>query len=193
VHFANEPERAGLYARTSRILGEAIARLDREAVHAAVTSDTNADALLTTLLRAEATGLFTPHDPLAAARLRGIRRRDELLAMEGGTVSGAELAARLHLSRQAVDKRRQAGRLLAIEIGRRGYLYPAWQVDETGVLPGLEAALAALSDAPPLAMVRFFLSNLDGLQGERPLDRLRQGDVESVVRAAARFGEHGAD
>jgi hypothetical protein len=40
--------------------------------------------------------------------------------------------------------------------------------------------------------VRFFLAKNVRLDGDRPLDRLRRGDVDPVVRAARAFGEHGA-
>jgi hypothetical protein len=38
------------------------------------------------------------------------------------------------MSRQAVEKRRKAGRLIGVSLGRRGFGYPAWQFAERGRL-----------------------------------------------------------
>src|SRR5262249_11043365 len=84
-------------------------------------------------------------DPLANARLRGIHARRELLQAEGGVIPASEVAGILRISRQAVDKRRQAGTLLAIGVGGHGFHYPAWQFDQSGVLDGLERVLKALA------------------------------------------------
>jgi biotin operon repressor len=131
-------------------------------------------------------------DPLAKARLRGVFAQRELLDAEGGTLSAAEIAKALGVTRQAIDKRRKAGQLLALEVGKRGYLYPAWQLAEPGLLPGLAQVLSSLPADSPWATARFFLSGNDRLRGRRPLDVLRKGDVDVVVRAAAAFGEQGA-
>ena len=173
-------------------MAETIARLDSRTVRAILASDTNAQALLAVLVSAETIVLFAKTDPLAGARLRGLQRRDELLGAEGGTLSGSEVAGLLHLSRQALEKRRRVGRLLAIDIGRRGYRYPAWQCDETGSLHGLERVLEKLADVPPVAVVRFFLGGAHALGGDRPLDRLRNGRLASVLEEAERFGLQGA-
>jgi hypothetical protein len=131
-------------------------------------------------------------DPLAAARVRGLRLREELLNAEGGAIGASETAARLHITRQAVDKRRRAGKLLAVELGRRRWLYPTWQVQDGQVLPGLEEVLSDLSTHDPWMQLGFFLSG-DYRLGERtPLDALRQGRLADVRTAARAYGEHGA-
>jgi hypothetical protein len=133
-------------------------------------------------------------DPLAEARERGVRRRDESLRAEGGTLSAEEVARQLAISRQAVNERRAKNKLLAVRLGK-DYLYPAWQFTSEGTLPGLEAVLEALSDAPPWAKFRFFLSGSYRLAPDgraRPLDLLRKGELEPVLRDARTFGEHGA-
>ena len=133
-----------------------------------------------------------PHDPLAKARLRGLVAEREILGADGGALSGAELGVALGLTRQAVDKRRKAGQLLALEVPKRGYLYPAWQVTDGGLLAGLPEVLAALPPDSSWARARFFLSGNDRCRGRRPLDLLRKGEVGPVLRAAKMFGEHGA-
>ncbi|WP_437603350.1 hypothetical protein [Sorangium sp. So ce590] len=190
--FDGEPLRMAFLARGIDALTQVAERLDQRELGEVVASPSNADALVTALTQPSAVGLFSGADPLMPARLRGLQARDALLAAEGGTLIAEEVGEGLHLSPQAIEARRAAGRLLAVDIGRRGHLYPAWQFADEGVLPGLEEILTLLDEHPPLAKVRFFLSGNHRLDGDRPLDRLRRGDVEPVRLAARTFGEQGA-
>jgi hypothetical protein len=130
--------------------------------------------------------------PLERARLRGMVAEREIVSAEGGTLSGVEFGRALGVTRQAIDKRRKAGQLLALEVPKRGFLYPAWQLTVAGLLPGLAEVLAALPADSPWARARFFLAGNDRCRGKRPLDLLRKGEVAPVLRAAQMFGEHGA-
>ncbi|AUX42836.1 hypothetical protein SOCE26_042710 [Sorangium cellulosum] len=190
--FDGEPLRVAFLARGIDALTQIAERLDQSELGEVVASPSNADALVTALSQPSAVGLFSAADPLTPARLRGLQARDALLAAEGGTLTAEEVGEVLHLSREAVDRRRAGGGLLAVDIGHRGHLYPSWQFAGEGVLPGLEEILALLAEHPPLARLRFFLSGNHRLGGERPLDRLRRGDLEAVRLAARTFGEHGA-
>jgi hypothetical protein len=136
--------------------------------------------------------VLVPDDPLAEARLRGIEERTRLLAAEGGTLGGQEVASLLNISRQAVYKRYRAGRLLAVDCGRHGFALPAWQFVPGGVLPGLEEVLVALADLDAWMKLAFFLTENAAIGGEPPLSALRQGRVKDVLRAAELHGEHGA-
>jgi len=131
-------------------------------------------------------------DLLARARLRGLDARARLLQAEGGPLSVDAVGRLLHITRQAVDKRRRAGRLLGLRIGRRGYAYPSWQFGEAGTLPGLEEVLLDLLNHDPWMQVGFFLNGNVRLGGESPLAELRRGHVEAVQRAARAYGEQGA-
>jgi hypothetical protein len=190
--FERDPIRAAFLARGIDALITIAERLDQGELGRAVTAPSNEATLVTALTQPSMIGLFAVADPLAPARLRGLQARDALLADEGGTLRADEVSALLHISRQAVDKRRAAGKVLAVEIGRRGYLYPAWQFVDDGVLPGLEEILSLLAEHPPLAKLRFFLSSDLRLDGERPLDRLRRSEIEPVKRSARMFAEQGA-
>lgn len=142
---------------------------------------------------AQAPLVRTVVDPLAIARLRGKVAMHEVLGQEGGALTASQVGEVLGISRQAVDKRRKGGQLLALSLPRRGLLYPAWQFRETGApLGGFVEVLDALSDHDPWAQARFFLDGTDRLGGKRPLDVLRDGDLEAVLDAARAFGEHGA-
>lgn len=143
----------------------------------------------------EAPEMVEPSDPeqiLAAACVRGLEARQQLLDAEGGAWTAERVASHLGVSRQSVDKRRKASKLLAITVGRRGYFYPSWQFVRHGVLSGWETILRALAANDSWAQVIFMLSPNDRLDAQRPLDALRHGKVEEVKVAASAFGEHGA-
>lgn len=188
----SDPLRAAFVARAVAALAEMAHRLGPAELAEATASASNAAVLLRGMMQPSAAGLFVEHDPLAKAHARGLERRDALLASEGGVLTADAVAKRLRISRQAVNKRRDLRQLLAVQIGRRGYLYPAWQFSETGTLDGFPEVLAALGDTPGFGAMRFFLAGADRLGGRRPLDALRKGDLSGALRAAKTFGEHGA-
>lgn len=169
---------------------EDLNQLDEGTLLEATKASTDYSVLVSALSTEEALAPVREHDPLAGARLRGLEAKRSLLEMEGGAVSSAEAAALLKISRQAVDKRRAEGKLLAVELGRKGYHYPFWQFD----LPGRDRVLAALSDLDAWQKLSFFLNPTDLLSGLSPLETLRTGrhSLEDVERAASGYGEHGA-
>lgn len=190
----NAGDSAGREAFVARVL-YALARVaetvDEDALTRAAGAPSDFDALLQAL--ENPTALSALDSPLAAARLRGLRYRRHLITAEGGVISAAQVAELLGVSRQAVDKRRRAGRLLAISTGRRGFAYPAWQFDtKHGVLPGVELIFATLDEHDPWMRLSFMLNPQSGLGERTPLQTLRDGDLAAVERAAQHFGEHGA-
>ncbi|WP_395707824.1 DNA-binding protein [Reyranella sp.] len=131
-------------------------------------------------------------DPLAGAIARGTAQRKSLVDAEGGTASAQEIADLLGITRQAVDKRRRKGALLAVPSGSNDWRYPRWQILEGHVLPGFERVMAAFEATGPWTRLHFFLSANERLADQRPLDALRLADIEPVIEAAAALGEHGA-
>lgn len=125
-------------------------------------------------------------------RLKGVQVKRQLLYEDGQPLTSEEVAQLLQITRQAVDKRRSKGQLLGVSLGRRGYIYPAWQFREEGVLPGLERVLAVLKDYDPWTALMFLKTGDIHLEGATPLERLQAGDVKAVVRAAECYGEHTA-
>jgi hypothetical protein len=193
-HAAVDAIHAAVATRAIRALAATLGQAGVAALASAGGAATDRDALIDVLLEAPDPDAAPAADPLARARLRGDRRRQALLAADGGVLGVAEVARRLALTRQAVDRRRATGRLLAVSAGRHGYRYPAWQFDVAGPLPGLAPVLAALraGDHDPWMQLAFFVEGRTDLDGRRPLDLLRAGEIAPVVVAARRLGEHGA-
>ncbi len=178
--------------RAHRALEGLTRELSKDALSVAAAAPSDLEVVLRALLAAPSLVARATGDRLAPARLRGQQAQLGILDREGGTLSATEIAKRLGVSRQAVNKRRQAGRLLALPVGRRRFAYPLWQLAGTGALPGFEKVLAALDEHDPWMQARFFLGRNARLGDARPLDALRNGDVEAVTRAAAEYGRHGA-
>ena len=112
--------------------------------------------------------------------------------MEGGTLSADEVANHLNITRQAVNKRRKQGALVGLDAGRHGYLYPAWQFVREGTIADVEAVLDALTKHDPWMQHIFMISRNTRLNDHTPLEGLRQGRLDDVLKAARAFGEHGA-
>jgi hypothetical protein len=148
--------------------------------------------LLRLLAQPEALAFLAERDPLAPARLRGLQVRERLLAAEGATLTAEEASQILGVSRQAIDNRRKRGSLLAVQLGRRGYRYPAWQFTVDGVMPGLRETLKTLADQSPWIHLAFMLNANAWLDGHRPLDALRSGEFDAVLNAARQYGEQSA-
>ena len=128
---------------------------------------------------------------MAAATARGIAQRKSLLEAEGGTASGQEMADLLGITRQAVDKRRKSGTLLAIPTGSNDWRYPRWQLHDQQVLPGFDRLMKVFEGRGPWTRFHFLLSPNERLDGQRPLDALRSGNIDKVVEAIVAQGEQG--
>ena len=183
-----------LYARLLGWFVASMTEADREELVRAASAPSNAE-LLFWLFEQAALRDALEEGPLVRARLRGVRVRRELLEAEGGAVSSGQAAELLGITPQAVDKRRRAGKLLALPVGR-AYLYPVWQFDERGrggVLSGLEGVLGSFGVEDAWMRASFFLRRNGRLGDKRPLDALRDGEIEAVEGAARAYGEHGAE
>jgi len=167
--------------------------LSESAIANATEAPTNLAVLLRALSSPELLEDLRQADPLAPAFIRGIEATRRLINDNGGALTAAQAAAHLGITRQMVDKRRHAGRLLAISTGRHGYRYPVWQFDDSGVLPGLEDVFKVLAPHDSWMQVIFFVSRNERLGGKTPIQSLKAGELNLVLDAAAVYGEHGAE
>lgn len=127
-------------------------------------------------------------DPTAALLAEGAKVKQELLERAGGAVGVTDAARILGITRQAVDKRRRAHRLIAVSHGH-DYAYPAAQFFEDGLVPGLDKALEAMPILDPWMRLEWLVTADDELGGMSPLEALKAGRVDDVVANAA---DHGA-
>ena len=120
---------------------------------------------------------------LDAARERGRLRAAEVLSGDE-MLSADEFAELLGISRVSVNAKRQKHELLALEGVKRGFRFPAWQLDENGkpfdVLPRL---FELLGDSP-WTVYRFLVQRHPELDGASAQDYLRRGRARQVVEAA---------
>ena len=114
---------------------------------------------------------------------------EELRQLEGGGLSDAEFAKRLGVSsRETVRKYREKGLIFAWAKDSRNLRYPAWQVHEGRLLPGLAEVLVILTSRKrgAFSIANYFLSESEELGGRRPLDLLREGRLDDVKAHAER-------
>ena len=187
------PVQAIFISRALRAVAMLARTLDVDELGEAAAQPTDYSLLLAALSNSGVLAVLNEDNPLSEARLAGLRGKKELIEAEGGALTVEEAADALGLTRQGVDRRRRAGKLLALSMGKRGYLYPAWQFTQGGTLPGLEETLDVFQDIGPWAQLTWFISPNTRLGGESPLDMLRAGEIGRVVEAASVYGEQGAD
>lgn len=171
-------------ARANTAIARLVARMPKEALVEALTAPTDVGAIARLLGRADLAGpAVADIDPLVPAIARGVEHRRALRAAAGGLLSAAEAGALLAISRQAVDKRRRAGSLLAVREGA-DWKYPACQFDTaTGsVIAGVAEVVAGLEGQGPWVTLDFLLAADDALGGLSPIAALRAGDVAAVLR-----------
>jgi hypothetical protein len=187
----HDPLRSVFARRALRSIRHMTEEASTEAIAAAAAAPTDTEAVVRALQQPETLAALAEADPLLPAKIRGLRERERLLSLEGGTWDAEAVARHLHLTRQGINRRRRTGTLLAIDVGRRGYRYPAWQFVSAGTLPGLESALEALRPHDPWMQLTFMVSPNVRLGNSTPLEMLRAGDRHKVIAAARAFGAPG--
>ncbi len=185
--LSRNPVKLALYESASKALLEAALNLTETELPEAGLSGEEIIFCLMQHLPADSS-----RDPFFNARMRGLQRRQALLQTEGTSLSAVEAAQILGISRQMVDIRRKKGKLIGIRARGRRYSYPSCQFTEQGnVLPGLEKVLSTFEDKDPWMQLSFLVSPNDWLDGASPLDLLRKGAVDEVLRAAYSSGKQG--
>lgn len=168
---------------------------DPEQIELAASASTDFEAMVAILNNPAVIGPAKAQDPLAAASLRGLKMMRDLLAAGGGQLTAGQVAERLRISPQAVNQRRTKNQLVAVDVGRNAFMYPAWQfVDGGGTLQGLKEVLKALADNDCEAwdLLTFFLNKNHALRGRTPIEELKKGNLEGVLRAAKAYDQQGA-
>lgn len=121
---------------------------------------------------------------------RRVSRRTRVVRSEGGELLTSEEFARRTgaRSRQSVHNLLRKGRVIGWEGTKRGFVFPAEQLDERGrplnglggVVPHFEGHYSAWC---------WLRDGHDALDGARPIDLLRQNDVARVESAARGYAQ----
>jgi hypothetical protein len=135
---------------------------------------------------------FEP-DARSRALLRGRKIAEADLRASGGAYDLADVRMLMQgVSRQRIDKQVREGSLLAVPgpSNRRHYPTVQFQADGT-VVKGLKAVREALPTQNPWAVLNFLVQPDDRLNGRKPIELLKAGDVDEVVDAARSMGQQG--
>lgn len=131
-------------------------------------------------------------DPILHARLRGNQSKRRMIEDAGGALTPQEVADLLGISERAADRQRERGCLLALDDEETGFIYPRFQFQGGKTVDGLEVVLARLKHVDPWMQMTFFTSPHERLEQKTPMEMLRCGLLEKIVRLAGMFGEQGA-
>lgn len=192
-----EPESSSLYAKFLPALHAIIESLKQEDITDILAQNRPTFSLISAIERAGVPEVELT-DKEVQQKFKAIEMKEGMLERAGGTVGVNDVKEILGIGRQAVNKRRNAGKLIGLDLGGRGYQYPVCQFDENkgGTVPGLEVVLEYLSPTEtPWMALQFLVRDNPRLKGNgkpRPIDRLKQGNVDPVIKAAKTHGEHGA-
>ena len=134
-----------------------------------------------------ATSATTDDDEIRKRVLEAsFREREQLLAR---SLSTSEVAQLLNVSRQTPHDRAAQKTLLAIQ-DKNQLRFPPWQFDANGangVVAGLPGVLQALAIGP-LSQARWLTTPTRVFENRSPLDLLRSGEIDRVVREARGVG-----
>ena len=191
IDSLSRTEHPVFFSRAFNALSSITNELSSQSVEELTASPTDFELLVNALSAVSIAAESSDGDPLIRAKLRGIEHRKRIIEKLGGTLSVGQVSELIGISRQAVDKRRSQNQLIGLTQGKRGYAYPAFQFEDGKTLDGLKEVLDALSGHDPWMQSIFFDNGNDRLTGKTPLDALRQGKTEAVVRAAEAYGEQG--
>lgn len=192
IDSLSRTEHPVFFSRAFNALSSITNELSSQSVEELTASPTDFELLVNALSAASIAAESSDGDPLIRAKLRGIEHRKRIIEKLGGSLSVEQVSELIGISRQAVDKRRSQNQLIGLTLGKRGYAYPAFQFEDGKTLDGLKEVLDALSGHDPWMQSIFFANGNDRLNRRTPLDALRQGETEAVVRAAEAYGEQGA-
>lgn len=114
------------------------------------------------------------------ARDRGVKLVADILSGPE-MLTGAQFGETSGMSRQAVDKRRRAGELLALRGATRKLKYPDWQLSPLGqIIPGIKETLS-LAAGDSWVAYRVLMTEYPDASGERVYEKLQKWQVELAM------------
>ncbi|MGO7871457.1 helix-turn-helix domain-containing protein [Rhizobium leguminosarum] len=184
VTVQEEPNsiRTAFLRRATSALERISANVPAKDLADALSAPTDAGSLAQLLSRSDMVGAaINDLDPLVPALARNVEHRQNLVERADGTMSAEDAGRILGISRQAVDKRRRAGTLLAVREGS-DWRYPLCQLDQGEVIAGISDVVRGFAAAGPWVALDFLLASDTALGGRTALQALRDGDREAVRR-----------
>lgn len=153
-------------------------RANRTTLANAVAAPTDAGALIRVLSDTAILGASAAEiDPEAVDLAKEIEHCDALLRRTGGTSTASKVARLLGISRQAVDKRRQNGALLAMRQGSDWH-YPRVQFHGRDTLPNLPEVVRGMAETGPWVTLEFLVTPDTALLGLTPREALLNGGAD---------------
>lgn len=182
IHADPNSVQAAFLRRAMSALERITANVPTKTLTDALSAPTDAGSLAQLLNRSDIIGSsVTELDPLVPALARNVEHRQRLLKIAGGVLSAEEAARTLGITRQAVDKRRRSNTMLAVR-ERSDWRYPVCQFHEGEVVVGISDVVRGFASAGPWATLDFLLAPDTVLAGRAPLEMLREGEREPVLR-----------
>ena len=184
LSFQTDPNsaQAAFLRRAMETLERITAAASPKALTEALAAPTGAGALAQLLSRSELIGAAVAElDPLVPALARNVEHRRELLKRAGGVLSADEAGEIVGVTRQAIDKRRRNGAILAVREGS-DWKYPTCQFQDGEVLPGIADIVRGFDTQGAWVALDFLLAADSALGGRSPLEALRHGDRSAVER-----------
>lgn len=120
------------------------------------------------------------------AQERRNRQRD---VEEGRLLPGDEMSKRLHVSKQTLGRAVRDRRLFSIDGPGGIKVYPAFFADPRVNRLELERVSRELGHLPGASKLEFFTTPKGSLNARTPIEALSNGDLETVLKAAAGFRE----
>jgi hypothetical protein len=106
------------------------------------------------------------------------------------TKGGAWTSNETPISTVTLDRMRSEFQVVYWQIADGSYRYPVWQFDRTGAIAsGIADVLRIFTSQDQWRVMRYFLGAREEFRGKRPLDLLREGEIDRVVDHAHRHAE----
>jgi hypothetical protein len=191
IHAAADARKAAKgFARLHRAAlaaGEGAEEVLREAVRDAVSTVAGSKPGVVKALAEVANAAVKIASERLTPRQQAMQSRAELVASKA-VLPSAEMTERLGVTRQALSQAVGARRLFALEFRGSDY-YPAFFADPEQDKRQLEATAKALGDLPGWSKWQFFTTPKLPLHGKTPLQALKEGKLQGVLKLAQGFAE----
>ena len=123
-------------------------------------------------------------NPLEQAKERGKKYRETSIQ---AAFSSKEVTNLLKISDEDLARLHQSNKIVFLDDGNH-HVYPKCQFDGDKIIDGIDRVIAELPIIEGWTQLIFLESGDPYLQGDKPIDRLRSGDISVVVLAAGNYG-----